>query len=108
MNRSNNWVIHIYGAAVFAVAVIVAVALLNVSDTNKRLTVQAKQGENAHIAFCTLYDDLRTRVKTSRQFLVDHPKGIPGIPASVIRNGIDNQQKTVDALSVVLRDCLPK
>jgi hypothetical protein len=50
-------------------------------------------------ALCTLRGDLEQRVQSSRDFLRDHPKGIPGIPIATIKQGIDNQQRTIDALS---------
>lgn len=54
-------------------------------------------------ALCTLRADLERRIADSAQFLVDHPNGIQGITALAIQQGIDNQQKTVDALDEL--DC---
>lgn len=50
-------------------------------------------------SLCTLRTDLQTRVDAGNQFLADHPRGIPGIPAKQFRTSLDNQQRTVSALS---------
>lgn len=56
-------------------------------------------GHTTRDALCTLRADLETRVQTSKDFLIEHPKGIPGISAKVIKDGIKNQERTIDALS---------
>jgi hypothetical protein len=58
-----------------------------------------RPGPEAHDGLCALKQDLIVRVESSRDFLVEHPKGIPGIPASVIRNGIKNQEATLRSLA---------
>lgn len=58
------------------------------------------QFRDTHDAICALIADLEERTKSSRTFLVEHPKGIPGIPAATIREGIENQERSIDALSV--------
>jgi hypothetical protein len=58
----------------------------------------AAQGEEAHVALCALRVDLERRVQASQDFLREHPEGIPGIPTATIKQGIDNQKKTIDAL----------
>jgi hypothetical protein len=68
-----------------------------------RVSGLASQGEEAHQGLCVLRADLENRVQTSRDFLKEHPEGIPGIPVATIRQSIDNQQKTIDALEVL--DC---
>jgi hypothetical protein len=47
----------------------------------------AKNARTDHAALCTFKADLQTRVEQSRTFLEEHPKGIPGIPQSVIVSG---------------------
>jgi hypothetical protein len=54
-------------------------------------------------ALCALRTDLELRAASSRRFLADHPDGIPGIPAKVIRDGISNQERTITALRGI--DC---
>lgn len=58
----------------------------------------AKNARTDHAALCTFKTDLQKRVTQSRDFLAKHPNGIPGIPASVIVQGLRNQQATVDSL----------
>lgn len=58
----------------------------------------ARNARTDHKALCTFKGDLQKRIDQSRDFLVQHPKGIPGIPASVITQGIRNQQATQDSL----------
>lgn len=50
-------------------------------------------------ALCALRGDLQTRVDASTKFLKEHPRGFPGVGAVQIQMGIDNQQRTIDALS---------
>lgn len=50
-------------------------------------------------ALCALRGDLEQRVQTSLTFLENNPEGIPGISAKAIRDGIVNQQRTIDALA---------
>lgn len=50
-------------------------------------------------ALCTLRTDLVKRVASSQNFLKEHPDGIPGISPKVIIDGIDNQQRSIEALS---------
>lgn len=62
----------------------------------------AVQGKQAHDAICTLKADYRERIRAGLAFLHKHPDGIPGVDAAVIRDSIDNQQKTLAALAAVL------
>jgi hypothetical protein len=55
--------------------------------------------QQATDSLCALRADLQTRVATSKQFLKEHPNGIPGIPAKTFRDGIKNQERTIRALS---------
>jgi flagellar basal body-associated protein FliL len=49
-------------------------------------------------AACALRADDENRLEQGQNFLVEHPKGTPGIPASVIRVSIQNETKTVHSL----------
>ena len=64
---------------------------------------RANEGRQAHDAICALRADLVNRVAAGRQFLADHPQGIPGIPAATLQTSIDGQVKTIASLSEV--DC---
>jgi hypothetical protein len=59
----------------------------------------AEIAHDTNRALCTLRTDLEQRVEQSRNFLEENPDGVPGIPASLIRNGIANQENTIEALS---------
>jgi hypothetical protein len=50
-------------------------------------------------ALCTLRGDLADRVRASEDFLINHPAGIPGVPAATIRSNLNGQRRTVAALS---------
>jgi hypothetical protein len=50
-------------------------------------------------ALCTLRHDLADRVRASEDFLINHPAGIPGVPAATIRTNLNGQRRTVAALS---------
>jgi hypothetical protein len=56
--------------------------------------------ESAHTkhALCALRGDLQQRIDSSTRFLVEHPQGIPGVSPKLIRDGIQNQRRTVHAL----------
>jgi len=49
-------------------------------------------------ALCALREDLEKRVASSKDFLIENPGGIAGIPAKTIRDGIKNQERTIKAL----------
>ena len=63
-----------------------------------KISSQADVNTASTHALCVLRDDLKTRVKSSTDFLAMHPDGIPGIPAKTLRDGIHNQQRTISAL----------
>lgn len=65
------------------------------------LTHKTEEGAETHEAICALTADLEVRTEGTRRFLNDHPNGIPGIPASTLRESLQNQERTIDALSVV-------
>lgn len=49
-------------------------------------------------ALCTFRLDLINRVSSGREFLREHPNGIPGISAAQITLSLKNQQLTIDSL----------
>lgn len=49
-------------------------------------------------ALCALRGDLERRVQTSKDFLIDHPNGIPGISRKMILQSLANQEATIHAL----------
>lgn len=66
------------------------------SDNRAELAIIATQ---THSALCTLRADLQHRIDDANKFLVDHPNGIPGISAQEIKNSINNEEQTVNALA---------
>src|SRR6266576_2955938 len=50
-------------------------------------------------SLCALRSDLQRRVRSGERFLIAHPQGLPGVPAATIQQGLDNERRTVQALS---------
>jgi hypothetical protein len=65
------------------------------------LAHKSDEGTETHEAICALTADLEVRTEGTRRFLNDHPSGIPGIPVSTLRESLQNQERTIGALSVV-------
>lgn len=64
------------------------------------VTVWTRYGaEKNRKALCALRSDLQQRIDGSTQFLREHPRGVAGIPAKTILDGIANQRRTIKALS---------
>jgi hypothetical protein len=63
--------------------------------TNRKL---GQQGRQAREGLCALKHDVELRVDGAREFLKGNPNGVPGIPASVIRTSLKNQEATLRAL----------
>lgn len=71
-------------------------------QAKRQATLNASGTSRIHLALCALRSDLDRRadsgereVRRSRAFLAAHPDGIPGIPASLIRQGIRDKQNLV-------------
>lgn len=56
---------------------------------------------------CSFRSDLSARVETSRQFLVQHPNGIPeaGLTRELIQTQLDNQERTLASLDRAGLEC---
>lgn len=61
----------------------------------------AEEAQKALVALCALRADLDKRIASSERFLRKNPEGIPGIPASVIRQGLENSRRTRAALEIL-------
>jgi hypothetical protein len=57
-----------------------------------------RNGDTNRAALCALRWDLEKRVAGTQQLLIDHPEGLAGIPAQTLKDGITNQQRTIEAL----------
>lgn len=86
-------------SAVLALWVVVCVLTSWQAIVAVHLRGQSAEGRRAAAALCTFRDDLARRVADSQAFLRSHPDGIPGVPASLIRNSIQNEQATLASLS---------
>lgn len=103
-------------AVIVAVSFIVLAAFSYAIRENRH---NARQGRDAHDALCIVRSKIvrdiakgAAKVHRSEAFLVDHPRGIPGIPAKLIRAGIaddkaslQSDRGTLEALRVL--DCVP-
>lgn len=52
-------------------------------------------------AICALRSDLELRTASTNDFLKKHPKGIPGVPVTTLKEGLSNQERSIKALSGV-------
>lgn len=99
-------------AVLYLIAVPVAILVIAVAGafdhfrSGRDIRRLAAEGAEAHRAICVFRTDLEQRVQAGYKLLADHPHGLFGIPAATIRNSLDNEQQTVDALSVI--HCDPK
>jgi hypothetical protein len=62
-------------------------------------SISKERADDTNKALCALKNDLVVRIRTTQEFLAEHPKGTPGIPAASFKQSIANQQRTVDALT---------
>lgn len=68
-------------------------------DTRALALRTSHDAQTTTTALCALRNDLQVRVTSSREFLAEHPNGIPGISGKAIRDGIANQERTITALA---------
>lgn len=81
-----------------ALALIGAAALLGAGYL---LAQKTSDNTTTKVALCALRDDVQQRVTSSETFLTAHPNGIAGISRADIVDGIRNQKRTIQALSVL-------
>lgn len=85
-------------AFVLSLALMLAVAAIG----GYLLTHKTTEGTETHEAICALVADLEERTESTRVFLAAHPHGFPGFAsASQLRESLMNQERTLDALSVI-------
>lgn len=88
--------------AVIAFLVALALAVCSLSAAVYVIVTKANEGSETHAAICALVGDLEARTVASREFLKEHPEGLPGLAtAAQIRESVHNQERTRDALGVV-------
>lgn len=74
------------------------VAFVYIDSANRRADIE-NLAEDTAGALCSVRADLQRRVDNSKQFLLEHPEGIPSIPPAVILKSIADTESTVEALS---------
>lgn len=65
----------------------------------------ARQGKQAHDALCIVRVKIERGVRKAQEFLREHPNGISGIPATLIRSGINDDLGTLRGLNLL--ECVP-
>ena len=85
--------------AAFVLSLLLFVAVVGL--TIYVVSFRSAEGSETHDGVCALVGDLETRTEGTRRFLREHPEGIADIPASTLRESLHNQERTIDALSVV-------
>lgn len=98
IDRVKSWLAALTLATVVVAFVYFAAAT---AQQNQYLASQAEASTRTERALCILRADLEQRVKSTQQFLEDHPDGIPGISAATLQQSIENQQRTVTALQLL-------
>lgn len=76
-------------------------------DTERARVIAQRVSDEAtrnKLALCTFRQDLATRAENTKNFLKDHPEGIPGIPVAVIEQGLTNQEATIKSLAILKCD----
>ena len=101
VTRTLNWIALATVILYIALAVIVVLVFLNARHTSNDIKASVRQNETARIGLCALRHDLQKRIESSESFLRDHPRGIPGVPSSLIRAGVRNQKQTLASLDAV-------
>jgi high-affinity Fe2+/Pb2+ permease len=86
-------------ATVILYLVLVGFALYIFVDAAHRREEIAVVATEANDALCALRQDLERRVAASEAFLEENPEGIPGLSPKIIREGIENQTRTIVALN---------
>lgn len=61
------------------------------------------QASTTNSSLCVLRADLEQRVESARDFIEKHPQGFEGVSVEDIQVSIDNQVRTINALSPL--DC---
>lgn len=87
--------------AVAAFVISLVLSLVVIAGGGYLLTHRSQEASETHEAVCALSEDLEARTKAAKDFLRDHPHGIPGVPPATLRQSITNQERSVDALSIL-------
>lgn len=96
---------HLVAYLIFTVLFVASLWLTTTEASNSRADLK-RETTRINIALCELRFNIQRRVETSEQFLIDHPKGIPGIPVATITQGIKDQKENLKALTIL--NCPPR
>lgn len=69
------------------------------SNANETAVAAEQETERTLDALCAVRAGEETSVQASEDFLLENPKGIPGITPALIKTGIANRKRTIKALS---------
>jgi hypothetical protein len=86
-------------ATVTLFLLLAALGIVGYIDASNRRADLARESDRTNAALCTFVGDLQRRIKSSEDFLRDHPHGAFGFSAGTIRQGLENQRRTVMSLS---------
>lgn len=81
---------------------LIAFALLGLTSAALGLYVSHVATENKK-GLCALRDDAEDRIAQTKEFIAQHPDGIPGISIAQLKRSTNNSVRTADALKGV--DC---
>jgi hypothetical protein len=96
VQRAFRWLVISTIAMYIAVAAMGIYFYVDAANARAHLAMVANDTNNA---LCALRGDLERRVIVDAAFLEENPEGLPGLPARLIREGIENQERTIAALS---------
>ncbi len=103
-----------FGIAGLAIVVGVLAIVLTIAGTHRsnENRALAAQGQQAHAALCALKNfqeveagKAQVQLDKSKDFLATHPNALPGVPAAVLQQSQDAQQKSINrqfAVAVLL------
>lgn len=104
IRRLRRWLVLVSALAAFS-AVGSAVGIVSAQEATRhtdRIAIKTKHDTALTTsALCALRHDMQVRVQSSLDFLRDHPDGFAGVDADTIRNSVENQVRTIRALSVI-------
>jgi hypothetical protein len=96
VQRAFRWLVISTIGMYIAVAAMGIYFYVDAAGSRARIAEVANDTNNA---LCALRGDLERRVIVDEAFLEENPEGFPGIPARLIQEGIENQERTIAALS---------
>lgn len=90
-----------------AVIILALIAIVTGASGGISVYLLAQNGQriealsSANAALCALRNDMANRIMQAEKFLQEHPEGFAGVPAATLRQSVDQQRRTVAALTVL-------